>query len=62
MEFKELVKETRLKKKISAYKMAKDLNISRTTILKYESGEIEPTLSKADMICKYLNIRYLLGE
>lgn len=62
MEFKDLIKKERENKKISAYKIGKDIGISRTTIIKYENGEIGPTLKNAEKICNYLKLTYVIGE
>lgn len=52
-------------KEISNYRIAKDLNIGKSTISNYLNNSTKPDSSKLDAICKYLNINkqwLLTGE
>lgn len=50
------IKEIRSKNDISAYKLAKDLNIAQTTISKIETGTNTPSLQLLEKICEYFSI------
>lgn len=51
-----VLKEERLKKGISQYKLAKDTGMSKSSILYIESGKQNPTLYTIILIAKYLNV------
>lgn len=61
MDLKDYLCNLRKNKKISAYRLAKELGISRTTILGYENGTIEPTVKNANKILVYLGGNYIIG-
>ena len=62
MEIKDYLYNLRKNKEISAYKLAKEIGISRTTILGYENGTIEPTVKNANKILVYLEGKYVIGS
>lgn len=49
--------------KITMYKLAKDLNLSKQTVCNWCSGANEPKATQIAEVCKYLNVSadYLLG-
>ena len=56
------LKELRTLRHITQLKLAMDLNMSRNTIIRYETGEREPGLSELVKIADYfsVSIDYLL--
>lgn len=54
--YSERIKEIRGQKNISAYRLAKDLNVAQTTISKIETGVNIPSLQLLERICEYLSI------
>ncbi len=51
-----VLKEERIKKGISQYKLAKDTGMSKSSILYIENGKQHPTLYTIILISKYLNV------
>ena len=64
MELKSLLKSRRKVLKISQEELSERLNVSRTTISAWETGENIPNIENLKMIAKALNttVGYLLGE
>lgn len=58
------LKELRTERGITLDKMAKHLGIVQRTYQKYETGEIDPPLSKAIALADYFNVSldYLVGR
>ena len=50
------IKELRTQKNISAYKLAKDLNVSQPTISRIETGSALLSVQLLESICKYFSI------
>ena len=61
--FCERLKELRLSKKLSVRQFAKMIGVRDTTVLRWESNTIEPSISKIITISKLFDISadYLLG-
>ena len=59
----EKLKELRKEMGLSQEKVAKALNLSRTTYASYEQGTREPNIEMIIKLCKFFNItpNYLLG-
>lgn len=53
---KEILKELRVKNRYSQELLAKVLGISRQAYMKYESGEVEPSLEVVRKLCKIYNV------
>mgnify|MGYP004540266523 FL=1 len=51
-----VLKEERIKKGISQYKLAKDTGMSKSSILYIENGKQHPTLYTIILISKYRNV------
>ena len=51
-----ILKEERIKKGISQYKLAKDTGMSKSSILYIENGKQHPTLYTIILISKYLDV------
>lgn len=62
MSFGKFLKTTREQKKISKYRLGQDTEIRVTTITKYENEAIQPTIKKADKLCRALGVQYIIGE
>lgn len=62
--FSQRVKELRIDKKLSQEKLAKDLNVSRTTVLKWENGEHETDFRTLVKIADFFDVSldFLLGR
>lgn len=56
MKFQDKLKELRNQKGISQYKLAKDLNISRSVVAKWETGLVVPSDESLKLLCNYFNI------
>ncbi len=56
MEFKDKLKQLRTEKGISQYKLAQDINISRSVIAKWEIGLSIPSKDNLVVLAKYFNI------
>ena len=56
MEFKDKLKQLRKEKKISQYKLAEDLCVSRSVIAKWETGLVNPSDYQLKMIANYFEI------
>lgn len=63
MEFKDRIKELRLKSQLTQALLSKEININDRTIRSYESGEMQPTAPTIIRIAKYfeVSVDYLLG-
>ncbi|MDL2330410.1 helix-turn-helix domain-containing protein [Odoribacter sp. OttesenSCG-928-A06] len=59
--------------KLTDYRIAKDINVSASTIATYRKGSKHPDLTKMDKLCEYLGVelewlktgegsKYILGE
>ncbi len=61
--FNERLKELRKDNNLSALKLSKILNVSDTTILRWENGTISPTIENLYNIAIYFKVStdYLLG-
>ena len=46
----------------SLYKLANKTGISLNQLVNYRDGKSDPTLKKADRICKALGVKLVLGE
>lgn len=64
MEFKDRLKELREEFKKDRYELAKFLNVSYSTIAKYESGLRSPDKETLNKLANYFNVSvdYLLGR
>lgn len=64
MDFSTRLKELRYEKGLSQLDLAKDLNISRSSLCNYELGRREPSLEVLELISDYFNVDmdYLLGK
>ena len=51
-------KEWRRAKGISAHKMADELGVNYTTIIRWERGKSKMPIDKAAMYCRYLGITF----
>ena len=47
---------------ISLYKLARKTGITDQQLSNIETGRSQPTLPKAELICKALGVTYVLGE
>lgn len=63
MKFAERLKELRKDANISSVALAKILEVSDTTILRWEKGKMLPTIDKLYYLSKYFKVStdYLLG-
>ena len=57
------IKELREEKGLSQVKLAEELHIDRSTIAKYETNKVEPSLSMIYLLVEYFHVTadYLLG-
>lgn len=62
--FAQVFKDLRTKSKLTQQEMADKLNISRSSVGMYESGEREPSFELLEQIADYFNVdmNYLLGK
>ena len=62
--FSQRLKELRIDKKLSQEKLAKDLSVSRTTVLKWENGEHETDFHTLVKIADFFDVSldFLLGR
>ncbi len=60
--FKEFLKEKRERAGISRYRLGMITGISPQQIANYESGMSEPTIRKANALCRALDAVYVLGR
>ena len=49
--FSEALRRARIKKKLSQQQLADAMNVSRSTVTKWETGKAEPRLDKLLMLC-----------
>ena len=56
MEFKEKLKELRNNNKVSQYKLAEELNISRSVIAKWETGLVFPNDEQLTLLSNYFKV------
>ena len=61
--FAERLKELRIEKGLTQIELAKQLNLDKSTIAKYETYKIEPSITMLKQFCKFFNVSadYLLG-
>ena len=61
--FRDRFKALRLQNNLSKYELAKELEISDSTITRWENGERIPNIIYLNAICKYFNesADYLIG-
>ncbi len=61
--FGQRIKELREERGITQQKLAKDLNIDKSTIAKYETNAISPSCQMLIILAKYFQVStdYLLG-
>ena len=64
MDLTQRLKSARINSRLSQIQLAQRIGVSDKTISGYESGRIEPPLSKLKLISKTLNvsINYLIGN
>lgn len=57
------IKELREERNLTQIDLAKELNLDKSTIAKYETGKVEPSLSIVYLLIEYFNVSadYLLG-
>lgn len=57
------LKELRKEAKLSESELAKELNVQKATLKKWESGEMVPRLSKLILLCNFfkVSIDYISG-
>lgn len=62
--FKDIIVDLLQTKQISAYKLAKDTNISETLISNWKSGRQLPNYESINLLCDYFEVSadYLLGR
>lgn len=60
-DFARKVKKTRLKKKWTQYRLAKESGLSREMIAKLELRKHSPTLETATKICRSLAIEFVIN-
>lgn len=63
MEFKDILKELRLKKSLTQEELAKELNFSMSVVNKWENGKKNPSVDSLKILAKYFDVTidYLLG-
>ena len=61
--FCERLKELRIDRKLSALKLAKAIGVRDTTILRWENGNMSPSIDALNLLCEFFNVtpNYLLG-
>ena len=61
--FAEKLKESIENNKITMYRLAKDLNLNKQTVINWTTGITEPKASDIKKLCIYLDVSadYLLG-
>lgn len=61
--FQERIKELRLDKKLSAKQLGEILHINSSIIIKWENGDMLPTIDKLYLMATYFNVSsdFLLG-
>lgn len=61
--FGQRLKSLRMEKGITQIKLAEELNIDKSTIAKYETDKIEPSVSMLIVFVRYFGVSadYLLG-
>ena len=64
MEFKDVFQQLRISKGLNQAELAKELNLSRSSISMYETGERNPSFEGLELIADYFNvdIDYLTGR
>lgn len=63
MEFKDRLKELRNRRGLSQVALAERLNLSKSTIGAYETGDIKPSVEALNTIADFFNVdlNYLMG-
>ncbi len=61
--FGKRLKFLRMEKGLTQVQLAEELNVDKSTIAKYETDKIEPSLTMLKVLSKYFKVRsdYLLG-
>lgn len=61
--FGKRLKELRVEKKLTQVQLAQELNIDKSTIAKYETDKIEPSVAMLKVLVDYFNVTagYILG-
>ena len=61
--FCERLKELRFDRKLSALKLAKAIGVRDTTILRWESGAMSPSIDALNLLCEFFKVtpNYLMG-
>lgn len=62
MKLEEMVREERLKRGISQYKLAEMTGFTRRAIVYWETGKRKMTVDAADTVFKALGVTVLLGK
>lgn len=62
MNFGEFQKNQRQVKNLSIYQISKQTGISQSQLANYENGKNSPTLKNADLICKALKTKFVIGR
>ena len=61
MKFSEWMRMHRSERGITIYQLAKATGVTRQQLSNYEAGTSEPTIGKAEIICKALRIKFTVG-
>ncbi len=63
-DFCERLREIRVKNKMTLRDLAKAIDVSFSTISRWENGEITPTITYLILLCDYFDVSadYLLGR
>ncbi len=58
-----ILRDLRIEKGLTQIELAKQLNLDKSTIAKYETDKIEPSLTMLREFCKFFKVSadYLLG-
>jgi transcriptional regulator with XRE-family HTH domain len=61
--FGQKIKDLRMEKGLTQIQLAKELNVDKSTIAKYETDKIEPSISMLKILAKYFKVSsdFLLG-
>ena len=61
--FGERLKELRIERKISARLLGKEINVSDSTILRWENNQMKPSVEYLYALCTYFGVSadYLIG-
>lgn len=56
--FSERLKDLRIKKDLTLNKLAKEVNICKSTLSYYERGEREPSIKHVKTLADYFNVNF----